>query len=273
MVAQSEPYESPAIRAFAIVLSALQERTGLTRTEVAETLGYTPQLIGQLMSAKNIPSKNVSEDMDTFFKTGDLFVQLKGLISDTRHLTAIPPGLSKYVELEGEATRLSAFEALLIPELLQTEAYARAVIGSLTGPGVVDEAVKARMARKEIFDREKSPRVLFVIDEWALKRMVGSPEITKEQLAFLIETSERPNVIIQVLPYDTELYGAVSGSFTILGFDHGPDIVHIEAAGQGNLITASSSVTNCATQLDLIRGHAYSMRESRRAIHRAVESR
>lgn len=272
MVAKNEPYESPAIRAFAIVLSALQERAGLTKTEVAETLGYTPQLIGQLMHAKNIPSKNVSEDMDTFFKTGDLFVRLWGLVSETRHLTAVPPGLSKYVELEGEATKLSAFEALVIPELLQTEAYARAIIGSLAAPDVVDEAVKACMARKEVFNREKSPRVLFVIDEWALKRVAGSPEITKEQLAFLIESSERPDMIIQVLPYDTGLCGAISGSFTILGFDRGPDIVYIEAAGQGNLITGPSSVANCATQLDLLRGHAYSMRESRRAIHRAMES-
>lgn len=76
MVAQRNPYEFPAVRAFATELTAWRDEAGLSKTEFAEALGYTPQLIGQLESAKNIPSKKFSEDVDTFFKTNGLYLRL-----------------------------------------------------------------------------------------------------------------------------------------------------------------------------------------------------
>lgn len=217
MSARSEAYEAPAIRAYGITLRSWRERATLTKLQLAETLGYTPQLIGQVEAAKNIPSKKFSEDLDTFFKTGDLFVELWKLIKDTRYLIALPPGFSKYLELEGKAARIYKFEALLVSGLFQTEAYARAIMSSLLTPDVIDEALRARMDRKEAFDRPAPPRIFFIIEESALRRVIGSPEIVREQLAYLLELSERANINIQVLPQDTEHYVAFSGSFTISG--------------------------------------------------------
>jgi hypothetical protein len=272
MSAQAEPYESPAIRAFAITLTSWRERAELPKLQFGEILGYSPQLIGQIEAAKNIPSKRFSEDLDTFFKSGDLFVKLWSLINDTRHLIALPPGFPKYVELEGKAKKISKFDALLISGLFQTEEYARAVMSSLMTPDVIDEALQTRMARKEIFDRPGPPRTFFVVDEWALRRIIGSPEITGEQLAYLLELSTRPSINIQVLPHDTEHYVAFSGSFTILGLDDEPDVAYIEAAGQGNLIVGPASVAGCAMRYDLLRSHAYSVAESRRVIRTIMES-
>jgi hypothetical protein len=272
MVAQNEPYEAPAIRAYAISMTSWRERGELSKVHLAEALGYTPQLIGQIEAARNIPSKKFSEDLDTFFPTGGLFVALWKLINDTRHLIALPPGFQKYVELEGSASKISKFESLLITGLFQTEAYAHTIMSSLMTPDVIDEALQARLARKEILDRPAPPRIFFVVEEWALRRIIGSPEITREQLAYLLELSTRPNIHIQVLPHDTEHYVAFSGSFTILGLDDEPDVAYIEAAGQGNLITGSASVANCAMRYDLLRSHAYSVAESRRVIQTTMES-
>ena len=97
MVAQRDPYDVPAIRAFAAELEAWRTGAGLSKVELAETLGYTPQLIGQLEAGKNIPSKKFAEDADTYFATNGLFVRLWKLINETRHQTALPPGFSKYV--------------------------------------------------------------------------------------------------------------------------------------------------------------------------------
>lgn len=272
MAAQTEPYEAPAIRAYAITLTSWRVRSELSKAGLAERLGYTPQLITQIEAFKNIPSRKFSEDLDTFFKTGGIFAELWKLIHDTRHLIALPPGFSKYLELEGMATRIYIFEALLITGLLQTEGYARAITGSLMTSEAADQAVRARMERKQIFSRPEPPRTFFIVEELALHRTIGSTEVTKEQLGCLIELSERPDMNIQVLPRDTEHYVAYSGSFTILGFKHEPDIAYIEAAGQGNLITGSSSVANCAIRYDLLRSHAYSVSESRRVIRKAMES-
>jgi len=272
MVAQLAPYEAPAVHAYAITLCVWRERANLSKVDLAESLGYTPQLIGQIEAAKNLPSRKFSEDLDTFFQSGDLFVRLWILINGTRYLIALPPGISQFVELEGDASRIYAFDALLIPGLLQTEAYARAVIRSLSTSDDIEEAVKTHMARKEIFNRPTPPRAFFIIDEWVLYRTIGSPDIAKEQLAHLLELTEQPGTHIQVLSYDSEHHAALSGSFTILGFDSNPDVVYIEAAGQGNLIAGARSVAECVSRYDLLRGHAYSVTESRRAIRTAMES-
>jgi DNA-binding XRE family transcriptional regulator len=97
MVAQREPYEFPAIRAFATELAAW--RGTMSKVELAETLGYTPQLIGQLEAGKNIPSKKFAEDTDTLFKTNGLFVRLWKLVTDTRHLSLLPPGFPRFCYL------------------------------------------------------------------------------------------------------------------------------------------------------------------------------
>ncbi|GLY91511.1 helix-turn-helix domain-containing protein [Actinoallomurus iriomotensis] len=272
MPAQTEAYEAPAIRAYGIILRSWRERANLTKLELAETLGYTPQLIGQLEAAKNIPSEKFSEDLDTFFKTGGLFVELWKLIKDTRHLIALPPGFSKYLELERTAARIYKFEALLVSGLFQTEDYARAIMSSPLTPDVIDGILQARMERKEAFNRPAPPRISFIIEESALRRVIGSPEILRQQLAYLLELSERANINIQVLPQDTEHYVAFSGSFTILGFDDEPDLAYIEAAGQGNLIAGAASVANCAMRYDLLRSHAYSVAESRRIIRKLMEN-
>ena len=76
MVARRDPYESPAIRAFAAELEVWRRMAGLPKTELAEALGYTPQLIGQLEAGKNIPSKKFTEDTDTYFDTNGVFAAM-----------------------------------------------------------------------------------------------------------------------------------------------------------------------------------------------------
>ncbi|GAB3661123.1 helix-turn-helix transcriptional regulator [Actinocorallia lasiicapitis] len=272
MAAQRDPYEAPAIRAFGIALTTYREAAGLNKTELAEKLGCTPAYVGQIEAAKNMPSRPFAQDLDVFFQTGGLFFRFWKLISDTRHLATIPPGFARYVELEGVANEIRKFEALLIAGLFQTESYARAIMGSLMGPDVIDDATTARVKRKEALFRPNPPNVFLVIDEWALNRIIGSVEIMREQLAHLLELSDRPHINIQILPHDTEHYVAFSGSFSLLKFEEMEPVSYIEAAGQGNLIEETRAVTSCAVRYDLLRGHAYSVPESRKLIRKAMES-
>jgi transcriptional regulator with XRE-family HTH domain len=272
MPAQRDPYDAPAVRAFSIALERWRDAGGLSKTQLAESLGYTSQFIGQIEAAKNIPSKAFAQDLDTYFKTDDFFLKFWKLVNETRHLAVLPPGFSKYVELENRATTIRIFEALLITGLFQTDGYARAMMGSLMSPEAIDDAINARMERKAIFERQNPPHAFFIIDEWALRRVIGSPDVVREQLAYLLELTKRPEIIVQVLPHDTEHYVALSGSFTLLGFDDESDVAYIEAAGQGNLIDRPPAVTNCAIRYDLLRGHACSVEESRRIIRKVMET-
>src|SRR4051812_41482281 len=104
MVAQRDPYEFPAIRAFAAELQAW--RGVMTKVELAEVLGYTPQLIGQPGAGKNPPTKRPAEALDPSFETTGLFVRLGKLTPESRHIAALPPGFPKFVELEKQASAI-----------------------------------------------------------------------------------------------------------------------------------------------------------------------
>jgi transcriptional regulator with XRE-family HTH domain len=273
MSAQRDPHEAPAIQAFGIALRKTREAAGLTKLHLAEVLGYTPQFIGQIEAAKNISSVTFAQDLDTYFKLDGMFLELWNLIKGSRRVGMAPVGFAKYVELEQSANTLRVFETRVIPDLFQTDAYARAAMRSLMSHEAADETVKNAAERKAVFDRENPPHVFLIIDERALRREIGSPDVIREQFAHLLEFTERPEMSFQVLSQDTRYGGAFSGSFTILGFDHEPDAVYIESAGQGSLFDKPSAVANCAMRFDLLRGHAYSITESRSIMERALETR
>lgn len=270
MPAQREPYEFPAMRAFAAELAAWRDNQ--PKAELAEILGYTPQLLSQLEAGKNIPSKKVAEDLDTHFKTNGLFVRLWKLIVDTKHLVALPPGFSKYVGLEARADAIRVFGLLLITGLLQTEEYAREILLTIQEPDLVDQFVASRMERQAIFSRDKPPRLWATFDERALRAVVGSPDIMRGQLQHLLEVSRRPNTMIQIVPEDADAYAGLEGDLILLSFDNEPDVAYTESAGRGQVVEDPAGIAEFHVRYDLIRGHALPVAESRKLIESILES-
>src|SRR3954470_24656367 len=148
MVAQKEPYESPMIRAFAAELEAW--RGLMTKVELAEALGYTPQFIGQIEAGRNIPSKAFAEDLDTFFKTNGVFVRLWKLIDETRHSLVLPRGFPEFLAREAQASTIHAFEPSVIKGILQTREYAHELMKSGRSLEEAEELVAKRMERQEM---------------------------------------------------------------------------------------------------------------------------
>jgi transcriptional regulator with XRE-family HTH domain len=270
MPAQRDPHTSPAIRAFATELEAWRTQAGLSKNEFAKALGYTPQLIGQIEAAKNIPSKKFAEDVDTFFKTNGLFVRLWKVLNDTRHIVSLPPSYPRYAELEKEASYVRTFCPLLLHGLFQTEDYAGAVMGAMDNHNV-DELVAQRMERQVVLTRENPPQVLLTIDERVLRDVIGSKDIQRQQLKALIEASERPNITIDVVPQGRGYYPGLAGSFTILGFEDGTSVVYTESAGTGMLIEEPTRIAGYVVTYDVIRGYAHPFEESRALIRTVME--
>ncbi|MFB9832639.1 Scr1 family TA system antitoxin-like transcriptional regulator [Actinoallomurus acaciae] len=269
MVARREPYEVPAIRAFATELTAW--RGTMSKVELAELLGYTPQLIGQIEAGKNIPSEKFSEDSDFFFKTNGLFKRLWKLIMETRRLAVLPPGFSKYIQLEAQASTMRAYSLVLIQGLLQTEEYARAILLALQQPDTVDQFVNARIERQAILTREKPPRLWVTIDERALRCMIGGREVMRGQLQHLLEVSKRPNIMLDVVPQSADSHVGLEGDLVLLGFDNEPDIAYTESSGRGQVVEDAAGVSEFQVRYDLIRGHALPVAESRKLIESILE--
>lgn len=271
MGSRREAYEAPAVQIFADELTAWRTQAELSKLEFAEKLGYTPQWIGQIEAAKNLPSEKFAQDLDTFFSTNGFFHRIWKRIVETRHRTILPPGFSHYVEREGEASQIRAFDVIMINGLVQTPSYARIVFEANHQPDVAEQLLKDRLKRQEVLVREDAPQAWFTIDEVALRRMIGGPEVMLEQLQFLLDFGQRPNVWIDVVPQDTGYYAGLGGSFILLSFADAPDVAYMEVAGQGMLIQDKQSVAEKAVRYNLLRGDALRVAESRSLIMKVME--
>lgn len=145
---------------------------------------------------------------------------------------AMPSWFAGYVGLEESASLIRTYEVQYIPGLLQTPDYTRAVMaGRSVFDADMERRVQIRQERQKVLVREENPpRLWAVVDEAALRRPVGSREIMRQQLAYLLEMMERPNVTVQVLPFQSGAHAAEAGAFTILRFAEPdlPDVVYLE---------------------------------------------
>jgi hypothetical protein len=144
----------------------------------------------------------------------------------------LPHWVEPYFGLEAAASFIRSWELQFVPGLLQTEAYARAIIrlGNATSEEDVVRRAEARLARQDILNREDPPRLWAVVDEGALRRSIGGKAVMVEQVRHLIDMAEHPAVTLQVLPFQAGSHPAMGGPFTILRFSEPDlrDVVYIE---------------------------------------------
>ena len=145
----------------------------------------------------------------------------------------MPQWLRAYVDLESVATLIRTYEGQFVPGLLQTEEYMRAVMRGAQIDSSSEETerrIALRMKRQKVLTRKGGPRLWAVVDEAALRRRVGGPEVMRAQVERLLEATKLPNVILQVLPYGAGAHPAMTGAFSILRFGDKdlPDVVYLE---------------------------------------------
>ncbi|MFI7551335.1 helix-turn-helix domain-containing protein [Micromonospora sediminimaris] len=150
-----------------------------------------------------------------------------------RYGDVLPSWFQSYLGLEAAAALIRSYEVQFVPGLLQTPEYARAVVllgHSTAGPDEIDRRVDLRMRRQELLSRPRPPRLWAVVDEAALRRPIGGPQVMRGQLEALLKATRTPNVRLQVIPFAAGGHAAAGGAFTILRFGDQdlPDIVYIE---------------------------------------------
>lgn len=153
----------------------------------------------------------------------------------SRYGDVMPNWFANYVGLEVAAKLIRTYEVLFVPGLLQTEAYARAVVQlgkTFLPPEEIEQRVALRVTRQQILTRANPVRLWAVIDESVLKRPIGGRDAMCEQIEQLLKVSQQPNVTLQVMPFSSGGYPGAGGAFTIMRFPEGdlPDVVYIEHA-------------------------------------------
>jgi hypothetical protein len=168
----------------------------------------------------------------------------------------LPQWFRAYVDLESVATLIRTYEGQLVPGLLQTDDYVRAVIHdtSLESSEEVGRRVRLRLARQTLLTREHPPRLWAVVDEAALRRPVGGREVMRGQLERLIAATKLPNVTLQILPLAGGAHPAMVGAFSILRFAdrHLPDVVYLEHLTNAHYLDKRAEVERYLDVMELL---------------------
>jgi transcriptional regulator with XRE-family HTH domain len=228
-------------KVFGAQLRRLRERAGLTQEQLADLIGYSYSTVAAIETGRRAPAPDAPQRMDAALTTGN---QLTGLAEDLgeglrRDATLHPEWFREWPEREREATRIRGYEPIFVPGLLQTEAYARALLTGRKGSRAVDadEMVAARLERQAIFGRDDPPELWVVMDEAVLLRQAGGPDVMAQQCEHLAEMARRPNVMIQLIPRSVTVHeGLNAGGFVIADLNGGAKAGYQETALHGQTL-------------------------------------
>ncbi|MEU2544642.1 helix-turn-helix transcriptional regulator [Streptomyces roseolus] len=244
----------------------MREEAGLSQSQLGDILYCTGSLIGQIETTRKVPTREFSERLDAALMTGGLFSRLVGLVLRSQ----LPSWFRPYAEMEAKATYLCSFQAQLVDGLLQTEAYARALMGARF-ENDLDGLVAARIERQRILDREHPPLLWVVMSEAALRQEIGGRKVMRDQLDQLLRAQEREWVKIQILPFAVGAHAGSHGSFNLLRFEDDPDLVYTEDFVQGHMTVDSAAFREGSLRYDHLRAAALSVEDSSALITRVME--
>jgi transcriptional regulator with XRE-family HTH domain len=192
--------KTTSLTAFASQLRAWRQQMGWTQVEAADKLGYSASLVSGIETMDKTPTADFAQHCDTIFQTPGTFATMRDLVARE----VWPSYFAPVIELEATAIRIHEWEMRVVPGLLQTEDYARAVISAgrpQDTSAAIDRAVSARLERQAILNREHPPVLWHVLHEGVLRHVVGSPAIMRDQLDKLTALACEPGVVIQILPF------------------------------------------------------------------------
>ncbi len=226
-------------RRLAMVLRRLRKQAGMTAGEVAEQLGVSTSMISRGETGKRGIQRDDLIGLLTVYRAPKaLRAAMVKLYDDIRKPDLLDRGelnvhedLAKWIDFEQDCSRICNYEPLLIPGLLQTFAYARAVIegGGIPLPeDEIDDRVAARIARQKLLRGPDRPQLDVVLHEAALHQRIGGAEVMREQLNYLVEVARRPSISIRVVPAVAGAHPGLNGPFVIMDYQELPSLVHLE---------------------------------------------
>ncbi|MFH9732275.1 helix-turn-helix domain-containing protein [Streptomyces sp. NPDC017260] len=245
-----------------------REAAGLTQRQLGDIVNYTGSLVGQIETARKLPTQEFSERVDAALGTGGLLSRLVDLVMRSQQ----PAWFQQVAELEVRAVEICTFQTHMIHGLLQTDAYVRAVLGTLD-PTDLDDRTAVRLARQRIFEKEEPPVFWTVLSEAALRQEIGGRKTMRGQLTHLLSFEDNPRINVQVLPFSAGAHAGLQGSFNLYRFARDPAIVYTEGYGTGHPTANPESVKDCSLRYDHLRAAALSLKDSAELIRRVMEER
>jgi len=265
-------------------LKRMRDVAGLSQEVVAERLDWHPTKVMRIETGRTSPHPNDVRLMVELYGMTDReqVTALVKLARDARqrgwwysYRDILLNRYDFFIGLESEAASIRVFALAMIPGLLQTEDYARALIRG--GPqeltsDQVEGRVEVRMTRQRVLARDDRPRLWVILDEAVIRRVVGGQAGMRAQLEHLIDAGEQGRTTIQVVPYGAGPHPGMEGPFMVLGFAEPsePDVVYLETVGGNLYVDKPEEARLYATAFDHLRAVALSPGDTRAMLRAAV---
>ncbi|MGW8332948.1 helix-turn-helix domain-containing protein [Streptomyces sp. NPDC055897] len=256
---------------FGAELKNRREEADLTQAELGMRVFVSGGYIGQFEQAIRKPQLDVAQRIDQILQTDGFFERMwRKLIKDSPYADYFAAA----AELEGLATQICDFAPAVVPGLLQTAPYARALTIA-THPFALDEfvddKVSARVDRARILADATRPVYWAVLHENVLRIPVGGPAAMGEQLAHIAALARSRTVLVQVIPFAAGAPPVMSGTLRLMDFEDAPPTAYTEAVFSGNLLDDPALVKRAQATYDLIRAAALSPEASLALVESAAE--
>jgi len=243
--------DTAALSLFADEMKAAREQRGWSQADLADQIPYSLSTISMVEALHRVPTRDLAVHLDKAFGTPGTFTRLEARLRDL----PFPASFRPFAAYEAEATALYVFEHSLVPGLLQTSEYARAVMATRpnTAEDEIDNLVVARLARQSVLTRDDPPAPLLwaLIDEGVLHRPVAPAEVMHDQLLHLVAVSRRPNLTVQVVPYSAGGHTGLLGAFTIADLGGSPGTVNVEDITDGRVFEDPGMVSRVDATLQV----------------------
>ncbi|PWK73384.1 helix-turn-helix protein [Streptomyces sp. CG 926] len=242
-------------------LKMWREAAGLDRAKFGERMGYGANLIYKIERGARIPRPEFLDKADEVLGAGGKIAVMKADIERARY----PKKVRDLAKLESEAVEIGSYDNVVVPGLLQTEEYARALFG-LRRPGFSEDEIErlatARLARQKILRQHPAPLLTVVQEEAVLRRPIGGKMVLRRQLEHLLEIGRLRNVEIQVMPIGVEEHSGLAASFKVMRLNDGTTVGHNEGQLAHRLITEPKEVQILDMRYGMIRAQALTPRAS-----------
>ncbi|MER8013087.1 helix-turn-helix transcriptional regulator [Streptomyces griseoluteus] len=256
---------------YGVELRRQRQLAGLSLDRLSDIVNYIKTHLYGVETGERLPLPPISEKLDVAFGTAELFQGLWGAVKREHS----PRRFDHCLELEARAARIQEFGASVIPGLLQTPAYKRALFEEGERGRTrkeIDGLVAARLSRQEVLHGAGSPGCWWVLGEAALRLAVGGPAVMREQLAALLPLVNTRRTTIQIAPFALGACSLTSGALILLTLPDNSTTVYQEGAGYGEIFDDRETVTRRMGDFDYMKACALSPRESAALIQAALES-
>ncbi|WP_430625770.1 helix-turn-helix domain-containing protein [Streptomyces sp. NBC_01264] len=251
-------------------LRVARKRAGLSQDKLGEPLFVSGSFIGQLEAGTRRMTPELAREIDKTLGTGDFFTRNCEAVTKFKY----PDHFTEAAEAEGLAKAIREYAPLLIPGLLQKEAYARAVFRAYqptATEAAIDELVDARLARAALLAEPTTPLLWCVLDEAVLRRVVGSRSVMVEALRHLADLIRSHRIILQVLPFSAGAHAALEGSLKLMAFSDAPPLAYVQGIETGLLLDDPADVARHSLTYDLLTANALSPDKSLALIESVAE--